>query len=1203
MSSEFNHLLPKNLSEIQSNIQVESNPFSKLLPKEEKQKFKLTTKGNPGSNLSDYDKTEPNPFGKLLPTEEESEDIDGDKDTWEKVKFAMGMGFSDTWRGGKQLLDIDVEEMKKEQRKLYEYMENPDGSTNYMVAAAYFGSALLDPAGWLIPVTKAKTLYQAAKYGFVSSGIIGGLGYVDEESILDTRGKQAAASALGGTILSPVIAGVGKKLKGEKVFTRESLGIPGFDSPSIKAQADIEANKMQLLNEAGKKNREAFVRKKQEVSKDEYFDTLANDKTKLLQGPRLWFRENVIKPYEKKFGKPALNYLTNGEYGAEVGTGTVGGLYGYATADEDAPVISKFSRAFTYGLIGSLGVGATRFIKMPTRKVGAPEEEIEITETLRELLGRGFIDGYRLPKEFKGARIEANGMANHIAMRFADLAEKIQKNFTVDERKVLFNILEGDTVYGTPPKTLKQMSKEARSLINEIGQSYVDLGLITRETFEKNKNTYLKRTYLKFKDAPTFGEELKRRGAILKTTLKEYNDTYSKQKAYNITSLEKDKTTGIFKLTTGKKTLIKNHKGWELSPSSKLEIKKISDEFNSKISATKSKVRKQALLKEKKEALDNVDVDIRWEYTKPQRVGLGEIEDAAFAIAETGRAFAKTISQYRFYDNLSKQNFVYATKNAIPANVKDNYIQMPTTIIAKTDSRARYGNLAGKYVPREVYRNLVAANRYRQMTSNTFLSKYRELNSLWKVSKTAWNPTVHVNNIFTNVILHDLIDADYKYLKPAFEALKNHNKTIIKNGKKITQKSKLVEQATKYGVLEADFVNNEIKNIKTTTKFPYDFKPDADEFSNSVTIAKNIYGEVRNNNILSKLTDYYRLEDHLFRLSVFQDRLAKGYSIQDAAFDARKSFVDYNIDAPAINFMRNSVTPFLAYTYRIIPIIAETAILRPWKYVKYASLGYGLNAMGELMVGGDEEAERAVMPERKQGRFLGMEFLPHRNIKLPVTLPGKDDTPLYMDFTRFVPGGDILDLGSGAFPGVPAPLQPSGGAGGEILFGLVGYDLFRQQKLKGQTGIASEDWKIRLSALKDRLIPNIPLLPGSYSSKKLEQTRKGMDSTFVADQPEYLALAQTLGFKIEKADISKLTTVKTFELKRKLDGFKEQINIVRNEYRRGLINQETAQNRIDLIAKKMRELSEKYGVYFEKATYSQPKKPFEDIKGLFERKN
>jgi hypothetical protein len=115
--------------------------------------------------------------------------------------------------------------------------------------------------------------------------------------------------------------------------------------------------------------------------------------------------------------------------------------------------------------------------------------------------------------------------------------------------------------------------------------------------------------------------------------------------------------------------------------------------------------------------------------------------------------------------------------------------------------------------------------------------------------------------------------------------------------------------------------------------------------------------------------------------------------VQDAALDARKSFIDYNIDAPAINWMRNTVTPFLAYTYRIIPILAETAIVRPWKYAKYAALGYGLNKIGDTVGGGDEDAERAVMPERKSGRFLNMGFLPFRNIKIPVS-PDKDGNPL-----------------------------------------------------------------------------------------------------------------------------------------------------------------------------------------------------------------
>jgi len=1188
MSAAFNHLLPPSDAKIPDNIEVNTSPFSHLLPTEEKQKFKLTTKGNPGSNLTSKDFTEPDYFEHLLPKNNIKEDIDGDTDLWEKVRYAAGLGFTDTWRGGKQILGFDQEQMKADQKKLYEYMQNPDGSTNWAVAGAYFGSAILDPAGWLIPVTKAKTLYKAAKYGFVSAGIVGGLGYVDEESILDTRVKQAGVSAIGGTILSPVITGVAKKIKGEKVFTRESLGIPGFDSPTVKVRADEKLQKVKLQNEAGKKFRDAESRKKIEIDEPETLKDMPADRAKLLRGPRLWFRENVVKPYERKFGKPALNYLTNGEYGAEASSASVGGLYGYASSESDSPITTKFGRAFTGALVGAVGIKATRSVKF-TKTFGKGEDVTEeVSESLFDLLGRNFVDGYGLPKNFKAMQAESQGFSNHIAMKFSYMANKIQKNLTPDEQKILINLIEGDTKLKVAPTVLQNLSTESRKLINEMSQDYVDMGLITAKTLERNKNIYIKRSYKGKLEKRPFGEELKNRGATRNVPLKEFDEVYKKQKAYTTTSQKQNKD-GIFVDVEGPKKLLKGHRGWELADSSKIEIKKISESFNTKIKATKSKKKKAELIAAKKKATEDIAVAIRWEYTKPQRVGLSEIEDAAFAIAETGRAGSRTLSQYRFYDNISKQSYVYDTFGKVPKDLRTKYKQIPTTLLGKTSEKKRYGNLAGKYVPEEVYKNLVAASSYyRKETADGFYKKYRTLNSYWKVSKTAWNPTVHVNNIMSNFVLHDLVDADFKFLLPAYRALRKHNKAD-KLGK--VQRSQLVEAATKHGVFDADLITTELKNIQAGSRFPYKMDDALDPASNSVNAARRIFDDVGKKEKLglTKLTDWYRFEDSVFRLSVFQDRLSKGWKIQDAALDARKSFVDYNIDAPAINWMRNTITPFLAYTYRIIPILGETAILRPWKYAKYAALGYGLNQMGNVVGGGDEEAERAVMPERKQGKFLNMDFLPYRNIKIPFP-PGKDKAPYYMDFTRFVPGGDILDL-NGTLPGVPAPLQPSGGLAGEILFPLAGFDLFKQEKIKGLTGITGEDWEVKGKAILEKLIPNIPLVPGSYSSKKIESTRKGMDSPFRPDQTEFVSILQALGFKVEKAQMDKLTAGKAFELKRKIKGYKEQISVLRSRYIKGLINEETYEEKATKIGTKIEELAKKYQIKFDKAMYSKPKKP------------
>ena len=1217
---------------VPDNIEIDNSPYSKYLPSEERQKFKITSKGNRGSNLTNEDMIEPgeksydtnpyskylknidiknndpNPYSKYLSkdtkksdtylkfisklspltaigekTEDLVEDIDGDSELWKKVAFATQLGFFDTYRGVKQISGIDTEKMKADQKKLYEFMENPDGSTNYAVAAAYFGSAILDPAGWLLPITKAKTLYAAAKYGFVNAGIVGAVGYVDEESILDTRTKQAAVSALGGTILGPTVTGIGKKIKGEKVFARESIGIPGFDTASIKTIADADLQKIKLQNEAGKKNRNAFARRKIEIDEPELLKDIPSDKSKLLRGPRSYFRETILKPYEKKFGKPALNYLTNGEYGSRVlgvrfggaeASGSVAGFgIGYTYGDEDTPITTKFSRAFTGALLGAGGIKGAR-MKTITKTFGKGEDQTEeISESLLDFLGRQFVDGYGLPKGFKGLKAEAAGFANHIGSKFTYMAQKIQRNLTPDEQKILINILEGDTKLKVAPAKLQELSIQSRKLITEMAQDYVDMGLITKETFKRNKDIYLKRSYRGKLENRPFGEELKNRGATLTVTKDEYNKIYKKQRAYTTTS-QKQSKDGIFREVEGSKKLIKGHRGWELLPSSETAFKKLKKDD---------------------------PVNIRWEYTKPQRVGLGEIEDAAYAIAETGRAGSATLSQYRLFDNISKQGYTFDNLSKVPRDLRSKYKQMPTTALSKTGDKLRYGNLAGKYVPEEVYKNLLATHNYYKKSE--FLKNYRTLNSYWKVSKTAWNPTVHVNNIMSNVILHDLVDAEFKYLLPAWKALLKHNK-VNKAGK--VQRSELVETATKYGVFDADLISTELKNIQATSsaRFPYKMTEGVDEFNNAVNMARNVFDDsvVKGKLGLTKMTDWYRFEDKVFRLSVFQDRIAKGWKLQDAALDARKAFIDYDIDAPAINWMRNTITPFLAYTYRIIPILAETAIVRPWKYAKYAALGYGLNKMGDVVGGGDEEAERALMPERKSGRFMNVGFLPYRNIKIPIP-PDEDGNPFYMDFTRFVPGGDIMDLGSGALPGVPAPLQPSGGLAGEVLFPLAGYDLFNQKKIKGLGGGAWEDLKVKGNAIIDKLIPNIPFVPGTYSTEKIEASRKGMKTPFKSDVEEIVTIAQTVGFKIDKADLAVLKAGKVFELKRKITAFKEQISELRKDYIKGKINKEEFNMKANKIAEKIKIIADKYQVKFDKATYTDKKEPFEDIKGLFKKKN
>ena len=1179
----------------QNTLEGNKNPFDKYLDASDRPSdFKLSNEDPPVDYTKPYEMPgEKDPFAKYLDKGYFNTGTQEDIDLGKRISNAFSLGFKDTARGLRQMSTANedvLNKLRSEQKQLYEDFEGPGG---YLVAAAYFGGAILDPAGWLLPVTKARTLYKMAKYGAVNAGLAGALGYVDEESILDSRAKQAAASAVGGAILSPVIGAGVKKFKGEKI----ELGIPGYKDRtdidiSLKSAASNNLHKQQLFNEAGLNKRDVVNRDKIDIQNPETLKDTPSDKGPMLRGVRKFYKQ-FTDMWEERVGKPLYRQISKDEVvtipgtqipirgltGAELGTGAAGGIYGYQTAEDDAPITTKLGRMGIGFLAGAGGIKATKKIsqtKTFTRQFGKDQEDevVEVTESLYDILGRYFIDNYKMPANYKSLQASAQGHAAHIASRFSDIAIKIQKNLTEDESKILFNMLEGDNIFKVQSETLNSISKEARDLITEVAQEYVDMGILSPATFLRNKDTYLKRTYSKYKDDPReFGEELKLRGAYQKVTKQEYEDYYKEQIAFTTTSLRekpikeledvpgaKGKLKYLFEDVAGKKERLNNHKGWELLNTSEAQYAKLGP---------------------------GDEVEIRWEFTKPQRVGLGEIEDAAFAIAETGRAFSSTLPQLKFYDNLAKEPYTY-TKGQyaeLSQDIKDTLVKMPTTRIDPKNpaSRFRYGNLADKYVPEEVYKDLLSTTKHYNTMGSGFWSKYKKLNSVWKVSKTAWNPTVHTNNIVSNFILHDLIDADFKYLPKAFKALMSHNK----DGKI----SEVVRLAEKSGVFEADFVTKELGKIQDLAiAMPY--KYDGNAWNSGVTAAGKIFEDIRKNNPLAKLTDWYRLEDHIFRLSVFQDRLAKGYTAAEAGLDARRAFIDYNINAPAINWMRQTATPFLAYTYRIVPLLAETAVVRPWKYLKYAALGYGLNSMGEIVGGGDEKAERALMQEKQKGKFI-FDFMPYREIKMPIPKFGDQpfEGPKYMNFTRFVPGGDIFDVGGNLVPFLPAPVQPNFGLMGEVLSSMLGFDLYGQRKTRGLGINDWEDAKVKGKDLFQDLIPNIPFLPGSYSTQRIDSARKGKESPYRAKETELEALFRSVGFKLETKSIGKLKTLKAAELNRKIKPIRENIRDINNDLYKGLISKEQYTKKLkyqkDLLRKIVSKYKTAFSVYEEK-NYKQP---------------
>ena len=78
------------------------------------------------------------------------------------------------------------------------------------------------------------------------------------------------------------------------------------------------------------------------------------------------------------------------------------------------------------------------------------------------------------------------------------------------------------------------------------------------------------------------------------------------------------------------------------------------------------------------------------------------------------------------------------------------------------------------------------------------------------------------------------------------------------------------------------------------------------------------------------------------------------------------------------------------------------------------------------------------------------------------------------------------------------------------------------------------------------------------------------------NESELLAFLNTLGVKIEEADISKLRTIKGFEYRRRLKGIQEQIRAVYADFNRGAIDEEKRDKKLTTLNKKFEKLSNTY---------------------------
>jgi hypothetical protein len=471
---------------------------------------------------------------------------------------------------------------------------------------------------------------------------------------------------------------------------------------------------------------------------------------------------------------------------------------------------------------------------------------------------------------------------------------------------------------------------------------------------------------------------------------------------------------------------------------------------------------------------------------------------------------------------------------------KPGWVQVPRTQVEGTGVN-RYGKLAGRYVPREVMSHL---SQIEEALSEAW-QMYRKAMGLWKEGKTALNPVSHMNNIVSNLTMAHFAGVSYHRADKYVGAIKD-----------FMWKSPALTEAKDAGLFLGsmsdaelmDTLPKELKELVATSE------------SGTMRGTKFVYNAMTM--FLRKpMGAAYRAEDTFFRYLIYRDARQRGATPTEAVDFAQEFIFTYDDLPKGARMIRDFGIPFFSYTYKAVPALLHTAMVYPWRFAGPAAVLWTANAAAYAIAAGDDDedwyerlkkylqdpARRKKAMEQEQ---LEREQLPpwmkgmtalgsYKTVRL-----GMDELtklPVFIDVSRFVPGGDVFDVSpnAGGLP-IPQPITPSHPLFTTAMAMLGNKDLFTGKEVVDVNDTRGEATEKRLDWLWKQLSPAITAgnahwergmnalaqatggevqwFPGAPES--IAKTYTGVDKGGLPVQPGYAAM-QTFGIKARPLDLDK----------------------------------------------------------------------------------
>jgi len=265
----------------------------------------------------------------------------------------------------------------------------------------------------------------------------------------------------------------------------------------------------------------------------------------------------------------------------------------------------------------------------------------------------------------------------------------------------------------------------------------------------------------------------------------------------------------------------------------------------------------------------------------------------------------------------------------------------------------------------------------------------------WKTNKVILRPATHFRNIFSNAILNDWGGLPFW-----------RGDIYARAWKEVRGKGKYWKEWEKITGGGGTFTLSDIEQVTRGYRH-----------------GANIFdiGLAHYDRYTKKARDLYNFEEQWFKMAKFIHNREKGLDPEEAALDAMKYTFNYGEITRFTARMRGSAAPFFTWQSKVLPLMAETAVKHPVRFMKWPILGWYLQQKAIERLGMTErewEWTESVLPKYVQeGQFL---LVPWRDPKgrlqflnLTYMIPGLGDIgEMYMNPSGWMLGHPLMGIGS-----------------------------------------------------------------------------------------------------------------------------------------------------------------------------------------------